>query len=40
MSELFGLENIFGIGYGWQNDTILNLIGLSDKDIRIAENKL
>ncbi len=40
MSNLFGRGNLFGVGYGWQSDTILYLIGHQKEDVRVAEKQI
>ena len=33
MAEIYGLENLRGLGYGWHGDTIEYAIGLKDGEI-------
>ena len=33
MSEVYGLENLRGLGYAWQNNTLSYAIGLKDGDV-------
>lgn len=34
MSLLYGMENLVGLGYKWDNETIYYAIGLKDKTIK------
>ena len=34
MSLLYGMENLIGLGYKWDNETIYYAIGLKDKTIK------
>ena len=33
MAEVYGLENLRGLGYAWQNNTLSYAIGLKDRDV-------
>ena len=34
MSRLYGMENLMGLGYHWENDTLSYAIGLKEGEIR------